>query len=101
MDNDKISAQDLRDFQEGRTGPAGDLYTHIVGKLIELIDPDFRRIFMQDLVNHATGTTEVSMQLTFRTIARMHKVVTEEAQALSIQSDGPFLTPFDLHSAIR
>jgi len=82
MTDERISASDLRDFQEGRDGPAMELYRHCLKKMIELVDGDLRQIFITDLIRHAKGTSDVSMELTFRTFARVQRAVKEESAGL-------------------
>jgi hypothetical protein len=91
MSNETISAQDLRDFREGRLGPAAELYTHCLKKLLELIDADLRRVFMTDLIQHAKGRANVPMDRTFRTFAMVQAVVAQEAGEAA--PDQPFVEP--------
>ena len=82
MSEEKISAHDLRDFEEGHDGPAAELYRHCLKKMIELIDGDLRVIFLTDLIRHAKGMSKTPMEQTFETFGKIQELVAEEATGL-------------------
>ncbi len=93
MSEERISAQDLRDFVEGRTGPATDLYAHCLRKLVQLVDEDLRRIFLNDLVRHTRGESTISMELTFKAFAEIHRIIAQDAASLPPPEQTSFIQP--------
>lgn len=82
MTPERISIQDISDFQEGKDGPAAVLYSQWFNKLTELIDSDLKCIFIADLIQHAKGEAISSMATTYQTFAAIQRVVMERVAEL-------------------